>query len=66
MIDLSRAHKTLVITQTFPHETVMFLKYIAVIDIPIKHRFCALVVRVPGFRSRGPSSIPGATRFSEE
>jgi hypothetical protein len=24
-----------------------------------------LVVRVPGYRSRGPGSIPGATRFSE-
>jgi hypothetical protein len=25
-----------------------------------------LVVRVPGYRSRGPGSIPGATRFSEK
>jgi hypothetical protein len=25
-----------------------------------------LVVRVPGYRSRGPCSIPGATRFSEK
>jgi hypothetical protein len=25
-----------------------------------------LVVTVPDYRSRGPSSIPGATRFSEE
>jgi hypothetical protein len=24
---------------------------------------CGLVIRVPGFRSRGPGSIPGATRF---
>jgi hypothetical protein len=24
------------------------------------------VVRIPGYRSRGPSSIPGATRFSEK
>jgi hypothetical protein len=29
-------------------------------------RFCSLVVRVPGYRSRGPGSIPGATRFSEK
>jgi hypothetical protein len=29
-------------------------------------RLCGLVVRVPGYRSRGPSSIPGATRFSEK
>jgi hypothetical protein len=26
---------------------------------------CGLVVTVPGYRSRGPRSIPGATRFSE-
>jgi hypothetical protein len=25
-----------------------------------------LVVRVPGYRSRGPGSIPDATRFSEK
>jgi hypothetical protein len=25
-----------------------------------------LAVRVPGYRSRGPGSIPGATRFSEK
>jgi hypothetical protein len=29
-------------------------------------RLCGLVVRVPGYRSRGPGSIPGATRFSEK
>jgi hypothetical protein len=28
-------------------------------------RFCGLVVRVPGYRSTGPGSIPGAFRFSE-
>jgi hypothetical protein len=27
---------------------------------------CALVVRVPGYRSRSPGSIPCATRFSEK
>jgi hypothetical protein len=27
---------------------------------------CGLVVRVPGYRSRGPGSIPGATRFCEK
>jgi hypothetical protein len=27
---------------------------------------CDLVVRVPGYRFRGPGSIPGATRFSEK
>jgi hypothetical protein len=29
-------------------------------------RLCGLVVRVPGYRSRGPISIPSATRFSEK
>jgi hypothetical protein len=29
-------------------------------------RLCGLVVRVPGYRSRGPGSISGATRFTEE
>jgi hypothetical protein len=29
-------------------------------------RLCGLVFRVPGYRSRGPGSIPGATRFSEK
>jgi hypothetical protein len=27
---------------------------------------CGLVVRVPGYRSRGPGSIPSATRFSQK
>jgi hypothetical protein len=27
---------------------------------------CGLVFRVPGYRSRGPGSIPGAIRFSEK
>jgi hypothetical protein len=26
----------------------------------------SLVVRIPGYRSRRPGSIPGATRFSEK
>jgi hypothetical protein len=26
---------------------------------------CGIVVRVPGYRFRGPDSIPSATRFSE-
>jgi hypothetical protein len=29
-------------------------------------RLCGLVARVPGYRSRGPGSVPGATRFSEK
>jgi hypothetical protein len=29
-------------------------------------RLCGLVASVPGYRSRGPGSIPGSTRFSEK
>jgi hypothetical protein len=29
-------------------------------------RLCGLVLRVPGYRSRGPGSIPGVTTFSEK
>jgi hypothetical protein len=36
---------------------------------PVDHHFigrlCALLVRVPGYRSRSPGSIAGAARFSE-
>jgi hypothetical protein len=31
----------------------------------VRDRFCGLVLRVPGYRSRGPDSIPSATIFSE-
>jgi hypothetical protein len=30
------------------------------------YRLCGLVVRVSGYRSRGPGSIPGTTTFSEK
>jgi hypothetical protein len=30
------------------------------------YRLCGVVVRVPGYRSRDPGSISGATRFSEK
>jgi hypothetical protein len=32
----------------------------------IMYRLCGLVVSFPAYRSRGPGSIPGATRFSEK
>jgi hypothetical protein len=32
----------------------------------IQERLCGLMVRVPDYRSRGPDSIPGTTRFSEK
>jgi hypothetical protein len=37
-------------------------------DLNIVHRdfLCGLVVIVPGYISRGPVSIPGATRFAEK
>jgi hypothetical protein len=37
-----------------------------VVSYGIPDRPCGLVVRVPGCRSRGPGSIPFATRFSEK
>jgi hypothetical protein len=30
------------------------------------NRFCGAVIRVPGYKSKGTGSIPGATRFSEK
>jgi hypothetical protein len=32
----------------------------------VGNRLCGLVVRVPGYRSRGPGSISGAVTFSEK
>jgi hypothetical protein len=34
-------------------------------EVSSQDRLCGLVVGVPGYRSWGPGSIPGATRFSE-
>jgi hypothetical protein len=34
--------------------------------IRVVDRLCGLVVRVPGYRSGGPGSHTGATRFSEK
>jgi hypothetical protein len=39
---------------------------ILIIVVIIIDRLCGLVVRVLGYRSRGPGSIAGATRFSEK
>jgi hypothetical protein len=30
------------------------------------YHLCGVVVRVPGYRSKGPGSILGATKFSEK
>jgi hypothetical protein len=46
----------------------MVVVIICIIDCNMKSndRLCGLVVRFPGYRSRGPSSIPSATRFCEK
>jgi hypothetical protein len=43
-----------------------YMKYIFVFTQVDCDRLCGLVDRVPGYRSRGPGSIPVSTRFSEE
>jgi hypothetical protein len=45
-----------------PFLALLYLS-IAVIKVDL---LCGLVVRVPGYRSRGLDSITGATRLSEE
>jgi hypothetical protein len=37
-----------------------------VFNISSGNSLCGLVVRVLGYRSRGPGSIPGTTRFSDK
>jgi hypothetical protein len=44
-----------------PSVKMFFLEFMKDTD----HLSC-LVVKVPGYRSRGPGSIPSAGRFSEE
>jgi hypothetical protein len=41
---------------------VLFFDLVYMLD----DRLCGLVVRVLGYRSGGPGSIPGTTRFSEK
>jgi hypothetical protein len=36
------------------------------ITVELIYCLCGLVVRVPGYRSRGPGLIPGTIRFSEK
>jgi hypothetical protein len=42
------------------------LNRININNVIIDDSLCGLVVIVPGYRSRGPVSIPGITRFSEK
>jgi hypothetical protein len=53
--------------QAFPTKIqyLQYLSYRHACYIYYLSRFCGLVVRVPGYRSRGPGSLPGTTRFSE-
>jgi hypothetical protein len=46
--------------------TCAFIQRLSLRNFPTSCVLCRLDVRVPGYRSRGPSSIPGATRFSEK
>jgi hypothetical protein len=39
---------------------------IIIIIICVMDRLCSLMVRAPGYRSRGPGSIPGVITFSEK
>jgi hypothetical protein len=45
---------------------VISLAYQPVQNKFLKFHLCGLVVRVSGYISRAPDSIPGATRFSEK
>jgi hypothetical protein len=42
---------------------IIIIKYVLGCSID---SLCGLALRVLGYRSRGPGSIPGATRFSEK
>jgi hypothetical protein len=56
-------------SRCYVFKVVSFLQVCKLIFEGISHlsdRLCDLVVRVPGYRSRGPGSIPDATRFSEK
>jgi hypothetical protein len=37
-----------------------------ILTVQLYNRLCGLVGRVPGYRSTGPGSIPGTTKFSEK
>jgi hypothetical protein len=49
------------LNQASTETTLLLRHYPFILD-----RLCGLVVRVHGYRSRGPGSVPGATRFSEK
>jgi hypothetical protein len=61
------------VTQLLTLNRHLYAATLMMFDYAINHylitrqdRLCGLVVRVPGYRSRGPGLIPGATRSSEK
>jgi hypothetical protein len=49
-----------------PHNDIFLFQGRAIVQAASRRlpdRLCGLVVKVPGYRFRGPGSIPGATRF---
>jgi hypothetical protein len=50
----------------FPNSELCTYVFDIIIIIIIIARICGLVVRVPGYRSRGPGLIPGTAKFSEK
>jgi hypothetical protein len=40
--------------------------FICLFAYTVSDRLCGLVFRVPGYRTRGPDPIPGATRISDK
>jgi hypothetical protein len=55
------------VKKRFPNQHLYVRVYTKLIIImESKDRLCGLVVRVLGYRSGGPGSIPGTARFSEK
>jgi hypothetical protein len=52
-------------SQHYPIDRMLWFSWIYLYLDVLHDRLCGLVVKVPGYRSRGPGSIP-ATRFSEK
>jgi hypothetical protein len=54
-------------SQSMPlrHSFILITEYFSV-AYSRDFSLCGVLVRVPGYRSRGPASIPGTTRFSEK
>jgi hypothetical protein len=46
--------------------TFIFSRIDSTLNMEATDRLCGLVVCVPGYRAKGPGSIPGITRTSEK